>query len=189
MNKIALYKGGKNPKNLWPPLEEIKKGQRYALTLSPSNQFFLEGSNKNRLQKFYIHVKDLVNKHLKGQYTMYLELSTKSVNYHYHGEIMFSDEMEIIHFYLGLPELTRYCTLVVKEIFGEDGNQVWDIYCQKQRSIIEPFCNKHHTPYVLKSDAKDGATELRDLEYEYHQRTMREMRTKKVKVNPLDKIN
>lgn len=192
MNKIAYNRGPLNEKNHWPPLEELKVGQKYAITMSPRNQYFLEGSDRARLQKFYIGIKELVNRYLKGSYTMYLELSTKSVNYHYHGEIMFSSEMEIVHFYLGLPELTRSTTLVMKELFktesGEEGDQIWSIYCQKQKRLIEPFCIKNYTPYILKSDGKDGATELRDLEHKYHQRTMKELRSRKIKVNPLDSM-
>lgn len=147
MNELQLQfkRGCFNPKDIYPPLEEISINTPYALTITPQDQ---QHGQSPRLYSFNIKSQDTL-KYLPGTYKLYTELSTKSCNIHYHGTIIFKDALQIATFYMNIPKIIQMASISLKPITSWE----WTPYCIKQRHIMEPYCNSMSVEYKKKGGA------------------------------------
>lgn len=129
---------------VYPQLEDIQRFKLYAFSLSPEYQVA-----KSLLETDEVHSKMFtsLNESETISYKLYPELSTKSVNLHYHGYCQFSTNEQIGRFYAYvIPKLKDWGTFTIKEL------DTWDWYCyvRKQRHIMEPLCAYAGVPYKRK---------------------------------------
>lgn len=129
--------------HVYPKLEEIQVNVPYAFSLSPRIQ------KDSVLEQTDNDDKNIFN--LLGHYAcfkVYPELSTKSVNWHYHGTIQFQTVCAVASFYFyTIRQLKEVCTFNIVEIYDED----WYLYTVKQRHYMYYLCQLNHSPYKVKS--------------------------------------
>lgn len=132
--------------HIYPKLELFQTKKAYALTISPMHHYsaYIEQYND-----FEEHIKPL----LVGHIQLRPELSTKSVEWHWHGTIYFTETLDIVKFYKNIVQLKHLCTFAIKSIVLD---WEWHLYCIKQRHLIKPYINAVYNrsrlriPYNLK---------------------------------------
>lgn len=121
--------------------EDIEVGTDYAFTINPEDKHqFFNCNSLNRVREFHKHacerLEDIFTSTL-CRVKLKLEISKKG-RLHYHGWINFSDEDDIINFFLVVVhKLESYCTYDLHMIKDEknDGKEfkgTWREYVYKQ---------------------------------------------------------
>lgn len=134
--------------HIYPALESIEIGLRYAITISPAY-------NKASYLEFRDNMIEILQL-FKGDYQVYPELSTENQNWHVHGYIMFPSQFHIMDFFLNITQIKALCTFKIRNIDTDDFIDAvqWYLYCKKQKHIIKPWVHKtYHSklPYSFKS--------------------------------------
>lgn len=128
-------------------------------------------SNVCRLTKVIDTFRALM-KHLAIKYECYTELSypQKSMGgqisrVHFHGIILFDDEIEFGEFYLSkFHILSKYSIIEVDTI---KDNQIWFDYCTKDKSVMQPLIEEYGHDYKMTHDNynKNNKSYMEDLCY------------------------
>lgn len=132
-----------------PPLETISTNKFYSFTISPDQSIQAKGESL-RLPSFVHSAKNIIYNLFNDQmiYQLYLEISPKTQNYHYHGIVVFKSYQSIIQFYDQLPSYSYNNKIELDSI---DNLMIWYLYIIKQRHVMEPYCNYLNLSYKLTS--------------------------------------
>lgn len=148
--RSKLYKSAFPGKINVPSIECINPDTFYAFTITPSQQFQFKDEGV-RIPKFVNHMKEIFHKIFvmnNIKYKVYLEISTKSQNYHYHGLVKFMNYNNILNFYDQLPQYNDDYQIEIDSI---EHMYMWYVYCHKQKHIIKPICHHYMVEYSLKT--------------------------------------
>lgn len=128
-----------------PSLETIKKGMMLAVTLNPKTQYELISDIDDRIEKLNASYICFALSLSYADFKLYPELSP-SGRWHYHGWIIIRDPAR---FYMKeLDVLKEFGTYAIKHTthatFADGdafhGDAIWNLYCIKQKHIMEPLC-------------------------------------------------
>lgn len=133
----------------YPKLDNIMENVPYAFSLSPRIQ---KESVMEQIDSDEIYIFDILK---NCSYNLFPELSTKSINWHYHGTIQFKDLLQIVSFYFyTIRKLKEVCTFTIVDIEDEH----WTLYCLKQRHYMFNLCHANNSQYrrTTKPNPKDN---------------------------------
>lgn len=123
----------------YPKLESLKPSETYALTISPSPML----QKTSLFENYNTLIEQILAPHFNkfSKYTLRPEISTKSTQFHVHGNIKFNSYNDLLTFYaFHISKLKDLCTFTIKPITSYD----WHIYVRKQRHIIKPYINSNY---------------------------------------------
>lgn len=129
---------------LYPKLEDFQLNTNYAFTISKE-------STTRSIHETVQEYEDIFTL-LRGCNTIFTlrpELSTKSINLHYHGTLMFPTTTSLYKFYWSTIKLLKeLCTFTILPISQEEPWQ-WYLYTIKQRWIMKPFFHSNNIQYKI----------------------------------------
>lgn len=119
-------------------LENVVMDTNYAITVSLANP------GKSLMNGTELYQKQIFSKWSTSGFVfqMFPELGPTG-HLHYHGVISFSTKLKIVSFFLWMHSAKSLCTYE----FDTCNDDWFDVYCQKQRSILEPVLKSLKLPY------------------------------------------